>query len=347
MKLYFATFILLDLNNPPSSFIQSTLFPSRSAWGLQAADMDSIFERWWLTFMSVQWRSAMFPEDSSFAVAFSEYFSRVLGQEFSLWMMGFAVIGLGEIRHTAKKLAASAGNPELDITKTRVKAFVKSIPTAPTLSLGVFMVVALIIILAFVLNYHTGDKYVFYLTTYIFFATAIGVGIGRILEWLKRLSAKRKTWMRYLYPLIAGLCALVVLTPYAESRWQALEAGAGTFVYDTYPYPLENLNKPRQIYTMRLALLPEDAFVVMNWRALYAMYYLAHVEGLRPNIIIKEATPHGSDGKIAETLLQEMEDAVHAGRPVLVDKVYEGLRKRFRVMPAPGGTMYRLGPARE
>jgi hypothetical protein len=341
--LYFGTFILLDLNNPPSSFFQMTMVSSRSAWGLQMSDMDSVFERWWLTFMSVQWRSAMFQENSSFAVSLSNYFTRVLSQEFSLWMIGGAMLGLGEIRHAARELAAQSGNPDLDDTKTRVKAFIKAIPTAPTLSLGVFMVIAYLVMLAFILNYHPGDDYVFYLGTYVFISTAIGVGIGQTLEWAARLSAKRKRRTRYLYPLIMVLWATIVITPYAGSRWEALKAGKGTFVQETYPYPLENLKEPRMIYTMRLQMLPEDAFLVMNWRALYTMYYLAHVEKLRPNIIIKEATPFGSNGQIAASLLEEMIETVRAGdRPVYVDQVYSGLREHFRVLPMAGGNFYRL-----
>ena len=342
ITLYFAAFILLDLNNPPSSFIQVMLYPSRSVWGLTEAELDNVFTRWWLTVMSVQWRDVMFPEGTSAAVIISEYLTRVLSHEFSLWMIGFALLGLGEINHAARQLAGRTGNPELVTPKTRARAFVKAIPTAPALSLGVFMVVAYLVKLVFILNYHPGDKYVFYLTTYIFVATAIGVGIGRTLEWAKRFLAKRKPWMCALHPLLAVLCALVVITPYAGARWEALQAGAGTFVWDTYPYPLEDLHAPRQIYTMRLLLLPDDAYVVMNWRALYAMYYLAHVEGLRPNIVIKEATPYGSDGQIAATLLEEITDTVRAGRPVYVDQVYPGLRDHFRVMPTAGGNFYRL-----
>lgn len=339
--LYFTTFILLDLNNPPSSFIQVMLYPSRSVWGLTAADLDNIFTRWWLTVMSVQWRDVMFPE-GGFAVAISEYFNRVLSQEFSLWMIGFAALGLGEINHSARRLARNAGNPELEIPATRAKAFIKSIPTAPTLSLGVFMVVAYLVMLVFVLNYRPGDQYVFYLATYIFISTAIGVGIGRTLEWAKHFLAKRKNWTRQLYPLLIVLCALVVIAAYAGPRWEALKAGAAIFVQETYPYPLENLKAPRQINSMKLSLLPDDAYVVMNWRELYALYYLAHVEKMRPNIVIKEATPYGSNNLIPDSLLEEMTDMVRAGRPVYVDQVYPGLRDHFRVMPAAGGNFYRL-----
>ncbi len=343
ITLYFGTFILIDLHNPPSSFFQMTMYSSRSAWGLQMTDIDGIFERWWITFMSMQWRSVMFPEDASLAVAISNYFTRVLSQEFSLWMIGFALLGVGEINHSARQLAKSAGHPELDVPKTRARLFIQSIPTAPALSLGVFMVIAYLMILLFILNYRPGDQYVFYLITYIFISTAIGVGIGRTLEWTKRFLAKRQNWMRRLYPLVIVLCALVVVAAYADARWEALKAGKGTFVQETYPYPLENLREPRMIYTMRLQLLPEDAFVVMNWRALYTMYYLAHVEKLRPNIILKEATPFGSNGQIADSLLEEMIETVRAGdRPVYVDQVYPGLRNHFRVLPGAGGNFYRL-----
>ncbi|HOT93208.1 MAG TPA: DUF2723 domain-containing protein [Anaerolineae bacterium] len=343
IAVYAATFILLDLNNPPSSFIQVMLYPSRSIWGLQATDMDSILERWWLTFMSVQWRSVMFPKDASFAVSISEYLTRILTQEFSLWMVGFALVGVGEIRHAARQLAKSAGNPELDAPATRFRVFMRSIPNAPALSLGVFMVIAYLVMVLFILNYHPGDQYVFYLGTYIFISTAIGVGIGRILEWSRRFLAKRENRTRYLYPVIAVLCALVIIMPYSGSWWEALKAGKGTFVQETYPYPLENLLEPRKLCTLRLQMLPEDAYVVMNWRALYTMLYLAHVEKLRPNIVIKEATPFGSNGQIADSLMAEMLETVRAGdRPVYVDQVYPGLRERFRVMPGAGGNFYRL-----
>jgi len=94
---------------------------------------------------------------------------------------------------------------------------------------------------------------------------------------------------------------------------------------------------------MRLFLLPEDAYVVMNWRALYSMYYLAHVEKMCPTLVIKEATPYGSDNQIADSLLEEMIETVRAdNRPVFVDQVYPGLREHFRVMPTAGGNFYRL-----
>jgi hypothetical protein len=335
--LYFLAFIALDLNNPPSSFIQVMLYPSRSLWGLQSSDLDNVFQRWWLTASGVQWQDVMFPEDASLSGTLAFYVSRLLGAEFSLWMLVLAMFGLGA-------LSPAAGN-EPDSAAEMPVSLPRLVLTAPSgARLGAFMLVTYVVMLVFVLNYHPGDRHLFYLPTYLFVALALGRGIGRVLEWTHNLSAKRGGWTRGLYPLAVVVCVVVVVSPHAGSRWEALQSGVGTFVddADTYPYPRDNLEEPRQVGLLRLYTLPEDAFVVMNWRELYTLYYLAHVEGLRPNIIIKEATPYGSGGEIADTLLDEMLAALDAGRPVLADQVYPRLRDQFRVMPVAGGRFYQL-----
>jgi hypothetical protein len=72
------------------------------------------------------------------------------------------------------------------------------------------------------------------------------------------------------------------------------------------------------------------------------MYYLAHVEGLRPDIIILEASPHGGEGMLADTLVQVLEEALREGRPVYADRVYRDMREHFRATPILGGQWYRL-----
>jgi hypothetical protein len=336
LGLYFLAFVALDLNNPPSSFIRVMLYPSRSVWGLEATDLDGVFERWWLTVSGVQWQNVMFPEDESFIDSLSLYLGRVVYQEFSPLLVVFALVSLNAHRWLLPKRAA-------DFTGNRpVRTDKKPFTLDYRKSLGAFMLLALLVMLAFVLNYYPGDKYIFYLPTYLLIAVAIGAGIDRVLGWVGPPPEEDGRWYHKLYPVVVLLLVVIVLRPHLALRRQAIEAGKATFVQHTYPYPVENLEEPRQLTQIRLTLLPEDAFLVMNWRALYTTYYLAHVEGMRPQITIKEATPHGSDGRIADTLLQEMEETARAGRPVIVDQVYPGLRDRFRVMPAPGGRMYRL-----
>ena len=70
---------------------------------------------------------------------------------------------------------------------------------------------------------------------------------------------------------------------------------------------------------------------------------LAHAEQLRPDITILEASPHGAEeGMVADTLIQELKDALREGRPVYAERVYANLRNHFRVQPALGGEWYRL-----
>jgi hypothetical protein len=138
------------------------------------------------------------------------------------------------------------------------------------------------------------------------------------------------------------LLVLMVVKPSATSRWQALRDGAATFVREDYVYPLPNLDAPRRMTTWQVKALPDGAIVISEWRSLYTMYYLAHVERLRPDITILEASPHGGEGMLADTLIQELEEALQEGRPVYADRVYGGMRDHFRVLPILGGVWYRL-----
>ena len=129
----------------------------------------------------------------------------------------------------------------------------------------------------------------------------------------------------------------------AAPRWQALQDGAATFVQEDYAYPIENLQMPRHLATWKIQSLPENAVVISEWRSLYTMYYIAHVERMRPDITIMEASPYGGEGMVADTLIQTLEEALQDGRPVFADRVYGNLRDHFRVLSA-GGQWYRLSP---
>ncbi len=312
LLLFVLAFILLDLHNPPSSFIRVMLIPSRSVWGLTLADLDSPFERMWLTVAGRQWQDAMFPSDLDIAYEFAIYGERLLGSEFSPLVALGALLGVTVALHTRPRL-------------------------------GVFWLAAFGTILYFVLHYQPPDKYIFYLPTYVLIVVAFGCGAGALLEWAHRHLARRRHYLLPLYLLAVAFLVWVVARPYAPSRWQALHAGAATFVYDTYPYPLQNLEEPRQLAGLRLSALPENALLISDWRALYTMVYLAHVERQRPDITILEASPHGApQGMVADSMIETLEEALREGRPVFSHMAYRNLREHFRVMPALGGRWYQL-----
>jgi hypothetical protein len=310
--IYLLAFLSIDLNNPPSSFIRVALNPSRSIWGLEATDLDSPFERLWLTVTGLQWQDAMFPENIDLVDESTTYYDRLSRIEFSPLMLLCALLGVAAMLFTAP-------------------------------SLGVFWLVALVTILFFILNYQPPDKYIFYLPTYLLVVVALGAGAGSALEWLRQyLVVKQKhRYLGLLYPLAVVLLFLMVVQSVGASRWLALRAGAATFVQEDYVYPLRNLEEPRRLATRQINPLPDDAVLLMGWRALYTMYYLAHVEQLRPNITIMEASPHGGQG-IADTMIQTLEDALREDRPVFADRIYPDLRSHFRVQPALEGRWYRL-----
>jgi hypothetical protein len=335
ITLYFLAFILLDLHDPPSSFVQVALLPSRSSWGLQAGDLDSVLERWWLTVSATQWRNLMYPVEGNIGEALGFYLDRLLDHEFSAWLLAFTLLGC-----TAS--ARGAAGPRNVATAATGSLLRRILAADASTRLGVFMLATFVVTWVFVLNFYPFDRHLFYLPTYLFIAIASGIGIGSALGWTRRVTAGRRGWSRATYPLLLVACVAAVVAPHAGERARALRAGVGTFVQDTFPYPRHDLEEPRRTGMLRLQALPAGALLAMDWRSLYATYYLAHVEGLRHDVTIREATPYGSGGRIADTLLDDITAALEAGRPVLVERAYPGLAERFEVTPEGDGTLLRL-----
>lgn len=306
--------LAIDLHNPPSSFIRVMLYPSRSLWGLTPADLDSPFERLWLTLAGRQWQDAMFPKDLDVAYEFVAYADRLIRYEFSTPLLLCAMLGITVLLHMRPRL-------------------------------GVCWLVAFVTILYFVLHYQPPDKYIFYLPTSLLLALAIGSGAGAVLEWARRrfLGRRRRRYQAIFYLLTAALLIWMTVQPSWATRWQALRDGVARFVTDEYVYPVNAPREPRMVATRKITSLPENALAISDWRALYTMLYLAHVERLRPDIMILEASPHGAEwNTVADSMIQELENALREGRPVFANQVYKNLRDHFRVQPAAGGEWYRL-----
>ncbi len=92
---------------------------------------------------------------------------------------------------------------------------------------------------------------------------------------------------------------------------------------------------------MRLAGLEDNAVFVLDFRTMYSTAYLAYVEKGMKNTLFFEAMPHGNKGKVAPTLIAELEGYVQEGRPVFTDQRYPGLEDKFRLLPV-AGNLYKL-----
>src|SRR6185436_8035025 len=95
LAIFLAAFLISDRLNPPTSFIRTTLEPSRTFWKLQTEDFDSPFERLRMTIFSVQWGDALFPGgDFSFAKELKNFGDRMTRIEFSPMVLLVAAVGL-------------------------------------------------------------------------------------------------------------------------------------------------------------------------------------------------------------------------------------------------------------
>lgn len=313
VSIFLLGFLILDINNPPTSFIQVTLYPSRSLWGATAADLDTFLERVYATVVSIQWRGAMFSGGVDFAIdSFKSYWQWLLGHDFTILMLLLSLVGFF--------------------------AILRSKPIH-----GGFMLIAIGTLLFFIANYNTSDRQVFYLATYIFLAVAIGAGIGYILDKIQQaLGIRSATLSKAVYTSTAILLTLVILLPTASVRWDALRAGSTNFVTEDYAYPIYDLSEPRRIAEERMLCLPDDALLVLDWRTLYATYYLSYVEQGRKGLQIYEASPYPSNWALPETLLEEVKAAVQSGRLVYSDQEYSNLRPIFRLIPVTACNLFRL-----
>ena len=312
LLIFLVAFTISDRLNSPTSFIRTTLEPSRLFWNLEPEDFNSTFKHLKMTVISAQWGNALFPGgDFSFHFELSQFVERLLNLEFSAPLLLMVLVGwVGMLQ------AYPAGG----------------------IYYGAYFGFALFLIL----NYQVGDKYVFYLSLYIPLTIALGVGIGLTLEWLSKILKPlptRSYWMLSSLPVL--FFVTMVAQPSLGLRWQALKDGAATFVTEDYAYPVNHLAEPRLVAKRRLAGIADNAVFVLDWRALFTTAYLAHVERGLTNALFFEAMPYGNQGEVAPTLIQQLNDYLNEDRPVYTDQRYPGLENNFRLFPGPGD-LYKL-----
>src|SRR6185503_11218711 len=156
--------------------------------------------------------------------------------------------------------------------------------------------------LFFILNYRVWENYVFYLSLYIPLTVAVGTGIGFILDRVHHsLQHVPKRSYQWLHLPVSMFFVAIVLQTTGLTRWQAIRNGSPDFVTADYPFPAENLNKPRLVAQTRLAGMEDNAVFVLDFQTLYSTAYLAHVEKGLTNMLFFEAMPYGNDGEIAPT----------------------------------------------
>jgi hypothetical protein len=317
LVIFVIAFLVSYRLNPPTSFIRTTLKPSRVFWNLPPADFDSPYKVLKMIVQSVQWGQAAFSEENlPFRDMMQTFTDRFTGLEFSPMVFLIARLGV-----------------------------VVMVLTQPMR--GFFPPLAFLVSLYFILNYQVEDQHVFFLSLYIPLAIAIGTGLGFLLEVIQYFMQSvphRQYLFLSIFPVL--FFTTVVIQPTAAVRWRALRAGVANFVTDTYQFPVENLQEPRFVAQMQLAGVEPNTVFVLDWRELYATAYVAHVEQYLTNTLFLEAMPHGDNGMVASTLIDELKGYLQEGRPVFADQIYPGLDKDFRLLPV-AGNLYKLSLKKE
>ncbi len=301
---FYLLFAFIDTRPTVTNFLDTSIIPSRDAWNLSLADFDSTPKRFWVTFSGVQWRDAMLPGDLDYGANVNTFFNDYLSREYTVPALLLAVLGavaalVQRRRHFALVLVA----------------------------LGVAFFAGLV--------YQPGDKFIFYLPVYVLVGLLAGVGAGALLTVLSRplpAGPLRLLLNTVLALILIGLC----VGPLLASRWQAVETGESRFVTENYPYPVQDLAEPRREAECAVSKVAEDhAVLVLDWRAMYSIYYVAHVEQGRTGLVLHEARPHGTD-VITASLRDEIAAQIAAGVPVYVDNQDPTLRRSYTFTSVPG-----------
>lgn len=311
IAILFLGFLFIDLNDPPSSFFRVMLEPCRSLWGLKLEDIDSPLERIYYTFSGLQWRDAMFPEGLNFVSEYLKFQSRLVQDEFGVLFYGLSLLGL------------------FLLIRRNYRA-------------GWFVFLNFICFLFYILHYQPPDKYIFYLPISALLCVTVGVGANRLSEWFADLTGTPQKSKQLIH---FGLFLMLILgasLPFLPSRIEALKAGKAVFVKEDYVFPVKSLGEPRAVAKLYLYSLPDDAVLIMDWRALYATLFVAHVEGKNPGLRVIEAMPHGNKGVLADSLVEMLRQYLLEGRPVYANGIYGDVERHFELKKIEGSGLYQL-----
>jgi hypothetical protein len=187
---------------------------------------------------------------------------------------------------------------------------------------------ALVVASAAGLVYFPGDKYIFYLPAYLLIAVFAGIGAGALMSLVIRLVPPV---VRPSVPTVIMTAMLIAIcaAPFINPRWKAIQTSRSTFIVEDYVYPVNRPKEPRLVAECALSKVAEpEAILVLDWRALYSIYYVAHVEQGRTGLVIYQANPYPAQ-EPSPILLAEIIEQLRNGNVVYVDKPYNLSRDTY------------------
>ncbi|MCO5211335.1 MAG: DUF2723 domain-containing protein [Caldilinea sp.] len=310
LALYAGGMFLVDANQAPANIFNAAYTASRSKWGLSAADVENPATRVWFLASAGQWCSALFTDPGADTwPGILDYLGK-LPRDVAWPAIGLALLGLGVLLRREWKVAT-------------------------------FLFVALLLQLVIYVNYGVGDRYVFFIPTYVLWSLLVTAGAAGVLDFVGRWSWGKRAAMQ---AGLAAVLALLCVGPLVAPRWPAIRAGSTPFTGAR-----EYLVRPDTVSISRIAplvtaALEPNAIVFTEWHWLYPYYYAAHIEQAKTGIQFIETSPRSEQRGLASSLF-EFVHANIAERPIYTTG-QEGdfARAGYRVTRVTVGptTMYRI-----
>lgn len=307
--IYIGGAFVVDANQAPANIFAAAYTPSRSKWSLSEADVENPAVRVWFLVSAGQWRSALFTDPGADTwPGLLDYLSN-LPREFSLVALAFVLGGIAALFRRDGRLAA-------------------------------FLSIALLIQVLVYVNYSVGDRYVFFIPSYLLLALFMSVGAATFLGLLSR-----RLWAPdYLQVGAAGVLTLLCIWPMVQPQWSAVREGTAPFVaVDDYLVKRDTVSFSR-IAPLVTAELEPNAIVFTTWNWLYPFYYAAHIEQDKTGIQFIETYPRAEMSGLAPSLLDFVAANI-AERPIYTteqDIAFIRAGYRTRAVQMGPATFYRI-----
>ena len=331
LALMLAAFAWVGGVETPASYYNTTLRFSLRSMGIDP--FRSVADRMWFMLSGRQYRGRMFSSPQATMANLARAYLKYLAISFSV--LGIALAGAGWLSACVRRWRET-----------------------------VLITLSLAVVLIFVLNYSIKDIYVFFIPTYVFVALLIGLGVGTLQDGLasawQRWAPARARAGEVAVRGAGVLCLAWAAALGAPAILPTVQAGHITMLNrmgpkgikdgpEDYPYPIRAPEEPERQARAMVERLDRGAILFDDWDRLHTYYYVALVEGIRPDLEFMELWDFGS-AEAYRPLFFFLDTRV-ARQPVYLSQrlaAYGGLlstlKAHYRLEPAADGTLWRILP---
>jgi hypothetical protein len=300
----FGFFFYLDYNDPPSSIYNTVYRTNLSAFGLSADEFDTPLKRF----------LAIFPANHFW----SYFFSASAGE-----------IGRRSIEYISYF-------PWWAILLVILGAWVLLKERLPQ---GLYPLLAFLLIWGFAVTVSFSVYREFYVPVAVITSVWFGVGAGKLLTRVNRLSIQNQALLRTVQTVLVILLVALPVWHARRDLISAIQNGYPLFVRRDHIYPVFAPDKAIHDASKIIARLEENAIVFAPWDKLYSYIYTAHIEERKTSIAFHEIWSTEEE-KLAASAVAYIDQNLDT-RPIYFTMYTPELSERYHVEKI-NDTLYRV-----